>query len=51
MSWRSPAPGPFDEDELLDEIRSAAPYAGLKDETFRETLNFVATGGYALQGL
>jgi ATP-dependent Lhr-like helicase len=41
--------GPFDEAELLAEIRSAAPYAGLKDETFREILNFVATGGYALK--
>jgi ATP-dependent Lhr-like helicase len=41
--------GPFDETVLLAEIRSAAPYAGLKDETFREILNFVATGGYALK--
>jgi ATP-dependent Lhr-like helicase len=41
--------GPFDEVELLAEIRSAAPYAGLKDETFREILSFVATGGYALK--
>jgi len=41
--------GPFDEAELLAEIRSAAPYAGLKAETFREILNFVATGGYALK--
>jgi len=41
--------GPFDERELLAEIRSAAPYAGLKQETFREILNFVATGGYALR--
>jgi ATP-dependent Lhr-like helicase len=41
--------GPFDEAELLDEIRSAAPYSGLKDDTFREILNFVATGGYALK--
>jgi ATP-dependent helicase Lhr and Lhr-like helicase len=41
--------GPFDEAQLLAEIRSAAPYAGLKDETFREILNFVATGGYALR--
>ena len=32
--------GPFDEAELLAEIRSAAPYAGLKDETFREILEF-----------
>ena len=40
---------PFREDELLAEIRSAAPYAGLKDETFKEVLNFIATGGYALK--
>jgi ATP-dependent Lhr-like helicase len=41
--------GPFNETELLAEIRSAAPYAGLKDQTFRDILNFVATGGYALR--
>ncbi|HEU4498238.1 MAG TPA: DEAD/DEAH box helicase, partial [Sphingomicrobium sp.] len=41
--------GSFDESQLLDEIRSAAPYAGLKQETFREILSFVATGGYALK--
>lgn len=40
---------PFQEQELLAEIRSAAPYAGLKDETFTEVLNFIATGGYALK--
>jgi ATP-dependent Lhr-like helicase len=40
---------PFDEAELLAEIRSAAPYAALKDETFAEVLNFIATGGYALK--
>jgi len=40
---------PFYEEELLSEIRSAAPYAGLKDETFKEVLNFIATGGYALK--
>ncbi|WP_277622757.1 ligase-associated DNA damage response DEXH box helicase [Sphingomonas telluris] len=40
---------PFQEQELLAEIRSAAPYAGLKDETFAEVLNFIATGGYALK--
>ena len=40
---------PFDEAELLTEIRSAAPYAGLKDETFQEVLSFIATGGYALK--
>ncbi|MFL6750528.1 MAG: ligase-associated DNA damage response DEXH box helicase [Sphingomicrobium sp.] len=41
--------GPFDEAELLAEIRSAWPYAGLKQDVFREILNFVATGGYALK--
>ena len=40
---------PFAERELLAEIRSSAPYAGLKDETFTEVLNFIATGGYALK--
>ncbi|QNP44422.1 ligase-associated DNA damage response DEXH box helicase [Sphingomonas daechungensis] len=40
---------PFEEQELLREIRSSASYAGLKDETFTEVLNFIATGGYALK--
>jgi ATP-dependent Lhr-like helicase len=40
---------PFQQGELLAEVRSAAPYAGLKDETFDEILNFIATGGYALK--
>jgi ATP-dependent Lhr-like helicase len=40
---------PFQQDELLAEIRSSAPYAGLKDDTFEEILNFIATGGYALK--
>ena len=40
---------PFQQGELLAEIRSAAPYASLKDETFEEILNFIATGGYALK--
>ena len=35
---------PFQQEELL-----AAPYAGLKDDTFEEILNFIATGGYALK--
>jgi len=41
--------GPFDEADLLTEIHSAAPYAGLKPEAFQEILGFVATGGYALK--
>ncbi|HSQ99736.1 MAG TPA: ligase-associated DNA damage response DEXH box helicase [Sphingomicrobium sp.] len=40
---------PFQEDELLAEVRSSAPYAGLKRETFEEILQFIATGGYALK--
>jgi ATP-dependent Lhr-like helicase len=40
---------PFQQEELLAEVRSAAPYAGLRDETFEEILNFIATGGYALK--
>jgi len=40
---------PFREDELLEEVRSAAPYAGLRKETFDEILSFIATGGYALK--
>jgi len=39
----------FEEQGLLAEIRSAAPYRDLKDETFGEILNFIATGGYALK--
>ncbi|MBO6765999.1 ligase-associated DNA damage response DEXH box helicase [Maricaulis sp.] len=40
---------PFDEDDLYDEIRSAAPYAELDRETFDSLLDFTATGGYALK--
>jgi ATP-dependent Lhr-like helicase len=40
---------PFQQEELLREVRSAAPYAGLREETFEEILNFIATGGYALK--
>jgi ATP-dependent helicase Lhr and Lhr-like helicase len=40
---------PFQQDELLAEVRSAAPYAGLRQETFEEILSFIATGGYALK--
>jgi ATP-dependent Lhr-like helicase len=43
------AAAPFDADTIFAEIRSAAPYAGLSRARFDETLNFVATGGYALK--
>ncbi|WP_037498098.1 ligase-associated DNA damage response DEXH box helicase [Sphingomonas jaspsi] len=41
--------GPFDEAELLDEVRSAAPYAGLTDEVWRLVLEYISTGGYSLR--
>ena len=34
---------------LYEEVRSAAPYAGLSWEDFEAAVNFVATGGYALR--
>jgi ATP-dependent Lhr-like helicase len=41
--------GPFEEKELLAEIRGAGPYADLTRAEFDDCLNFVATGGYALR--
>ena len=40
---------PFDEAEMLDEIRSAAPYAGLTQDLFRQVLAYIENGGYALR--
>lgn len=40
---------PFEADSLYDEVRSAAPYAGLTRADFDATLDFAATGGYALK--
>jgi ATP-dependent Lhr-like helicase len=40
---------PFVADELFDEVRSAAPYAELSRADFDDTIDFVATGGYALK--
>jgi ATP-dependent helicase Lhr and Lhr-like helicase len=40
--------GPFDADQLYGEVTSAAPYACLARETFDKSVEFVATGGYAL---
>ncbi len=40
---------PFEQGALLREIRSAAPYAGLTEETFDRVLQYIATGGYALR--
>lgn len=40
---------PFEQGELLDEIRSAMPYSALDDDTFDRVLRFIADGGYALR--
>ncbi|WP_234827009.1 ligase-associated DNA damage response DEXH box helicase, partial [Rhodopseudomonas palustris] len=40
---------PFFADALYAEIRSAAPYADLSRADFDDTLDFVASGGYALK--
>ena len=41
--------GPFDPERLFQEVRSAAPYAGLARATFERVVDFVSTGGYALR--
>ena len=40
---------PFAPDALFCEVRSASPYAGLTRAQFDRTIEFVATGGYALK--
>ena len=40
---------PFREDELLAEVRSAAPYRWIDADTFTRLLGFVRDGGYALK--
>jgi ATP-dependent Lhr-like helicase len=40
---------PFLADDLYDEIRSAAPYSELARTDFDDTVDFVASGGYALK--
>ena len=41
--------GPFREEALLEEVRGAAPYAGLTAETFARVLAYIESGGYALR--
>ena len=41
--------GPFCADSLFKEILTAAPYAGLKRETFDKIIEFVKNGGYVLR--
>ena len=40
---------PFLSDELYAEVLTAAPYSGLSRTDFDDTVDFVATGGYALK--
>ena len=40
---------PFDEAALLDEVRTALPYAALDAETFARLIGFISDGGYALR--
>ena len=42
------AAGPFHPDAAFEEVRRAAPYAGLSRADFDDTLRFVEDGGYAL---
>src|SRR3954452_6224930 len=42
------AAGPFQPDAMYDEVRAAAPYAGLTRRDFDDVLGFVENGGYAL---
>jgi len=41
--------GPFREEELLAEVRSALPYSALTDELFAQVLGFIRDGGYSLR--
>ncbi|WP_168202820.1 MULTISPECIES: ligase-associated DNA damage response DEXH box helicase [unclassified Tardiphaga] len=40
---------PFLADDLFDEVRTAAPYTEMTRANFDDTLDFVASGGYALK--
>ncbi len=40
---------PFDEAEMLAEVRAALPYSALSDELFARVLGFIESGGYALK--
>ncbi len=41
--------GPFEEKELLAEVRSSLAYAWVDEEIWSRVLTFVATGGYSLK--
>ncbi|HEV2080394.1 MAG TPA: ligase-associated DNA damage response DEXH box helicase [Allosphingosinicella sp.] len=40
---------PFQEQDMLEEVRSAAPYSALSEDLFRQVLSFIESGGYALK--
>jgi ATP-dependent Lhr-like helicase len=40
---------PFEEKAMLAEIHDALPYSALSPELFRQVLDYIATGGYALK--
>ncbi|WP_128891576.1 ligase-associated DNA damage response DEXH box helicase [Erythrobacter sp. HKB08] len=40
---------PFQEEELLREVRSSLSYAWIDEDVWQRVLNFVATGGYSLR--
>jgi ATP-dependent Lhr-like helicase len=40
---------PFREKEMLDEVRSAAPFAALSEELFGQVLSYIESGGYSLR--
>ncbi|WP_281253240.1 ligase-associated DNA damage response DEXH box helicase [Sphingomonas lenta] len=40
---------PFQQDEMLGEVRSATPYSALPDDTFDRVLGFIRDGGYSLR--
>ncbi len=40
---------PFEQDALLEEVRSAAPFAGLSAELFENVLHYIESGGYSLK--
>ncbi len=39
----------FREREMLEEVRSAAPYAALSEELFGQVLSYIESGGYSLR--
>ncbi|WP_420142127.1 ligase-associated DNA damage response DEXH box helicase [Sphingomonas sp.] len=40
---------PFEEAAMLAEVQDALPYSALPPERFRQVLDYIATGGYALK--